>query len=55
MAAKKGRVMRRGSLLRDPSRLSIDAGDDEGAGDLFVDATDRVLHVAKWKANGDEK
>ncbi|KAH8092871.1 hypothetical protein JL720_5037 [Aureococcus anophagefferens] len=34
--------------------MVIDAGDDEGAGDCFIDATDRILHVAKWKANGDE-
>lgn len=53
-AAKKKRLARRGSLLRDPSRLAIDAGDDEGGGDLFIDGADRILHVAKWTANGDE-
>ena len=54
MQGRKSRMMRRGSLLRDPTRMMMDAGDDEGAGDCFIDGADRILHVVKWKANGDE-
>ena len=35
MQGRKSRMMRRGSLLRDPTRMMMDAGDDEGAGDCL--------------------
>ena len=52
MQGRKSRMMRRGSLLRDPTRMMMDAGDDEGAGDCFIDGADRILHVPSAAAAG---